>query len=133
MDLFKDKYLLTKEYFEKKPVTPDEETLTQQLNLAPVDKREPTPKEEESPPGCCFGHEVLDGKIVGLYFSAGWCPPCQTFTHLLCETYDELVKRNSNFEVVFLSFDKNVDEMETYFRSKHGNWYCLPFDDPFKE
>lgn len=133
MDLFKDKYLLTKEYFEKKPVTPDEETLTQQLNLAPVDKREPTPKEEESPPGRCFGHEVLDGKIVGLYFSAGWCPPCQTFTPLLCEMYDELVKRNSNFEVVFLSFDKNADEMETYFRSKHGNWYCLPLDDPFKE
>ena len=130
MDLFKDKYLLTKEFFEKKSVTPDEETL--QLILSPLDKKE-TPEVEEPPPGRYLGQEALDGKIVGLLFSAAWCPPCQQFLVLLCDLYDQLKARNANFEVVFLSFDKNAEQMESYFRAKHRDWYCLPFDDQFKE
>ncbi|KAL4235597.1 Nucleoredoxin-like protein 2 [Mactra antiquata] len=133
MDLFRDKLLLTKEYYEKKPLTPEEETLTQQLNLSPLDKKEEEPEEEQEPPGRYLGHDVLQGKIVGLYFSAGWCPPCQKFTPLLCALYDDLIARKSNFEVVFLSFDKNETEMEGYFRQAHRNWYVLPFDDPFKD
>lgn len=133
MDLFRDKFLLTKEYYEKKPVTPEEETLTQQLNLSPLDKKEEEPEEEKITPGRFLGHEALQGKIVGIYFSAGWCPPCQQFTPLLCTLYDELIARKSNFEVVFLSFDKNETDMETYFRQNHRNWYALPFDDPFRE
>ncbi|MEC8864888.1 MAG: hypothetical protein VXX20_00225, partial [Verrucomicrobiota bacterium] len=27
-----------------------------------------------------FSTEVLSGKMIGLYFSAGWCPPCKTFS-----------------------------------------------------
>ena len=131
MELFRDKHLYTKEYYEKKPVTPEEETLTQQLNLTSAE-----PEEEEEGkeiPGLVLGHEVLNGKIVGLYFSAGWCPPCQQFTPQLGELYEELKNRNANFEVVFLSFDKTPDDMEAYFRSKHKDWYVLPFDDPLKE
>ena len=133
MDLFRDKQLYTKEYYEKKPVTPEEETLTQQLNLTPIDAKTEEPEEEKIVPGLVLGHEVLNGKIVGLYYSAGWCPPCQQFTPLLGELYEELKNRNANFEVVFLSFDKNAEEMEAYFRSKHKDWYVLPFDDPMKE
>jgi len=131
MDLFRDKYLLTKEYFEKKVITPDEETLTEQLNLTPLDKKaEVAPTEV---PGRVLGHEALAGKIVGLYFSAGWCPPCQKFTPLLCELYDELRNRKAKFEIVFLSFDKNAGDMETYFMTRHRQWLTLPFDDPLKE
>lgn len=133
MDLFRDKCLLTKEYFEKKPITPEEETLTQQLNLTPIDKKEEESEEEKEIPGRVLGHEVLQGKIVGLYFSAGWCPPCQLFTPLLCNIYDELKNRKANFEIVFLSFDKTEDEMENYYRQKHRDWFALPFDDTFKE
>lgn len=133
MDLFKDKVLLTKEYFEKKPVTPDEETLTQQLNLTPLDKKSEEKEEEKDVPGRVLGQDALEGKIVGIYFSAGWCPPCQTFTPLLCNLYDELMNRKANFEIVFLSFDKTDADMEAYFLKKHRNWYALPLDDPFKE
>ena len=31
--------------------------------------------------------EVLDGKVVGIYFSAHWCPPCRGFTPKLAEWY----------------------------------------------
>ena len=133
MELFKDRYLLTREYFEKKPKTPEEETLTQQLNLTPSDRKDEEPEEEKEVPGRFLGHEVLIGKIVGLYFSAGWCPPCQQFTPLLGEVYDELKTRKANFEVIFLSFDKNETDMENYFRTKHKNWYAVQFDDPYKE
>lgn len=133
MELFRDKFLVTKEYFEKKPVTPESETLTQQLNLAPLDKNTEEKEETPIPPGRVLGHEALQGKLVGLYFSASWCPPCQMFIPQLCDMYNELLKRKANFEIVFLSFDKNETEMEMYFRSKQGNWHALPFDDPFKE
>ena len=131
MDLFRDKHLYTKEYYEKKLVTPEEETLTQELNLTSAEPE--IPEEEKEIPGLALGHEVLNGKIVGLYFSAGWCPPCQQFTPQLGELYEELKNRNANFEIVFLSFDKNADDMEGYFRSKHKDWFVLPFDDPLKE
>ena len=133
MELFRDKFLYTKEYYEKKPVTPEEETLTQQLNLTPTDAKTEETEEEKVVPGRVLGHEVLSGKIVGLYFSAGWCPPCQQFTPLLGGLYEELKTRNANFEVVFLSFDKTAEDMEQYFRSKHKDWYVLPFEDPIKE
>lgn len=133
MELFKDKELLTKEYFEKKPITPEEETLTQQLNLTSLDKKEEEPEVEKVIPGRYSASQVLKDKIVGLYFSAGWCPPCQQFTPLLGQVYDELQNRKSNFAVVFISYDKNEDEMEKYFRSKHRDWFALPFDDPLKE
>ena len=45
----------------------------------------------------------LRGKIVGLYFSAAWCPPCRAFTPILAEKYDELISEGNNFEIIFLS------------------------------
>ena len=34
--------------------------------------------------------EAHEGKVIGLYFSAHWCPPCTTFTPLLVKTYEKL-------------------------------------------
>ena len=31
-----------------------------------------------------------EGKVIGLYFSAHWCPPCKAFTPLLVKTYQKL-------------------------------------------
>jgi nucleoredoxin len=35
--------------------------------------------------------ETLGNKVVGIYFSAGRCPPCRDFTPSLCDFYTELV------------------------------------------
>ena len=58
------------------------------------------------------------------YFSAHWCPPCRTFTPLLAKFYKKN-RRGGNFEVVFVSNDKNKAEMLSYM--KQMPWNAVPF------
>ena len=71
--------------------------------------------------------EALRSKVVALYFSAGWCPPCQHFTPLLKEFYNELKEDELPFEIVFVSSDKTASNMETYMKQSHGDWLAVPF------
>ncbi|NXB85138.1 nucleoredoxin-like protein 2 [Vidua macroura] len=80
--------------------------------------------------------EALQNKVVGLYFSAGWCSPCRDFTPVLCDFYTELLEETeppAPFEVVFISSDHSAEEMAGYMRAMHGDWLALPFHDPYKQ
>ncbi|KAJ1524214.1 hypothetical protein ONE63_010734 [Megalurothrips usitatus] len=44
--------------------------------------------------------------VIGVYFSAHWCPPCKAFTPQLVATYNAVRERGHNFEVVFVSSDR---------------------------
>ena len=46
--------------------------------------------------------DALQGKYVGVYFSASWCPPCQRFTPLIVDAYTSSLKAK-NLEIVFVS------------------------------
>ncbi|MGH0169812.1 UNVERIFIED_CONTAM: hypothetical protein FKN15_075811 [Acipenser sinensis] len=73
--------------------------------------------------------EALRNKVVGLYFSAGWCPPCRDFMPILCDFYTELVEENdppAQFEIVFISSDKTAEDMVEYMPDLHGDWLALP-------
>ena len=48
----------------------------------------------------------LAGKVVGLYFSAEWCPPCKAFTPELVKLRDSA---SDKFEVVFVSSDRSPE------------------------
>ncbi|XP_074850260.1 nucleoredoxin-like protein 2 [Carettochelys insculpta] len=79
--------------------------------------------------------EALQNKLVGLYFSAGWCSPCRDFTPLLCDFYTELLEGGAApapFEIVFISSDRSPEEMAAYMHEMHGDWLALPFHDPYK-
>ncbi|KAG9130872.1 hypothetical protein Leryth_023630 [Lithospermum erythrorhizon] len=70
--------------------------------------------------------ESLKDKIVGLYFSASWCPPCQGFTPYLIEAYNELLPKG-NFEIVFVSSDHDEESFQGYFEKMP--WLAVPFSD----
>lgn len=63
-------------------------------------------------------------QIVGLYFSANWCPPCRAFTPKLSEAYKK-ISAIKPFEVVFVSSDHD----EAAFAAYHAEmpWVALPF------
>lgn len=68
------------------------------------------------------------GKVVGLYFSAHWCPPCRGFTPTLGEFYVKMkVSHPDIFEVVFVSSDRDEGQWASYFAEMP--WLALPFND----
>ncbi|KAG1671015.1 hypothetical protein FOA52_014259 [Chlamydomonas sp. UWO 241] len=69
---------------------------------------------------------TLDGKYVGLYFSAHWCPPCRAFTPQLKEAYEALTKAGKPFEIVFVSSDRSVGEFNDYYASMP--WAAMAWD-----
>ncbi|KAK1388579.1 Thioredoxin, nucleoredoxin [Heracleum sosnowskyi] len=69
----------------------------------------------------------LEGKVIGIYFSANWYPPCRSFNNLLINTYEQLKSCNSEFEIVFVSSDEDVDAFNT-FRAGMP-WLAIPFSD----
>jgi nucleoredoxin len=70
----------------------------------------------------------LRNKVVGLFFSAGWCPPCRRFLPVLVDFYQSLVGRGAPLEIVFISSDATVEDMTEYMQ-QHGNWLTLPHSD----
>ena len=58
--------------------------------------------------------QLMQGKeLLGLYFSASWCPPCKTFSPLLMQFYNATAK-DGKLEIVYVSSDANVGEFEGY-------------------
>lgn len=80
-----------------------------------------------SPTGAQVKVSNLDGKVLGLYFSANWYPPCRNFNKILVRTYEELKDNGSNFEVVYVSSDEDSDAFNEYHASMP--WPAIPFSD----
>ena len=58
-------------------------------------------------------------KVVGLYFSAHWCPPCRSFTPKLAKFYEKIskegmVERPMPLEIVFVSSDRDKRSFDKY-------------------
>ena len=69
---------------------------------------------------------TLAGKTIGLHFSAHWCPPCRKFTPQLVAFRDAVAK--DNFEIVFISFDKDKEAMDGYMKETKMGWLAIPYD-----
>jgi nucleoredoxin len=67
----------------------------------------------------------LDGKVLGLYFSAHWCPPCRGYTPELAKKYEELKAAGLPFEIIFVSSDRDEAAFDEYY-AEHP-WLALPY------
>ncbi|PSS28623.1 Nucleoredoxin like [Actinidia chinensis var. chinensis] len=69
----------------------------------------------------------LEGKTVGLYFSATAHRGCFEFTEKLVEVYKKLKEKGESFEIVLISLDGE----EEYFKQGFDTmpWLALPFND----
>ena len=77
--------------------------------------------------------EALKGKVVALYFSAHWCPPCRGFTPKLAAAYEMANEDEKKFEVVFVSSDESAQAQADYMLEMHGDWLRVPFDSPVRD
>lgn len=66
----------------------------------------------------------LSGKIIGIYFSAHWCPPCRQFTPNLIKFRND---HAAQFEVVFVSSDRSADDQQKYMKETGMPWPAIPF------
>merc|ERR1719326_438491 len=71
------------------------------------------------------------GKVLGIYFSAHWCPPCKGFTPKLVECYNKLKAAGKPFEIIFVSSDRSTEEFTSYFQEMP--WLAIPQGDKRKD
>lgn len=69
---------------------------------------------------------LKEKKVIAIYFSAHWCPPCRGFTPKLADWYTASFK-NLGMEVVFASSDRD----EAAFKDYYGEmpWLALPYSE----
>jgi len=72
--------------------------------------------------------EALGGKIVLLYASAHWCPPCRQFTPNLAKFYNA---NRADVEIVFLSCDHDEGAFDSYFATMP--WKAVPYECDLRE
>jgi len=74
-----------------------------------------------------------DQKLIGIYFSAHWCPPCRLFTPKLVDTYNLAIEEEKDFELVFVSFDRSEEDMLAYMKEANMPWLALPYESDATE
>ena len=76
----------------------------------------------------CSLEEFAGCKYVLLFFSAGWCPPCEQFLQVIKDFYSEVNIDQKLIEVLYISSDKlEADFKETYAKMP---WLTVPYSNP---
>jgi thiol-disulfide isomerase/thioredoxin len=65
-------------------------------------------------------------KYLFIYFSAHWCGPCRRFTPQLVKFYNKN-KKDSDFEILFFSYDRSRSKMFHYMRQAKMPWPAIPY------
>jgi len=69
-------------------------------------------------------------RVLGLYFSAHWCPPCRDFTPVLVKFYNQFKKSAAAYcllDIVLISSDHDEESFLEYL--KQMPWPAIPYDD----
>jgi len=71
----------------------------------------------------------VQGKPLGIYFSAHWCPPCRSWTPKLAEWYTAGLK--DKMEILFVSSDRDQKSFDEYLAEMP--WKALSFEQRDKK
>ena len=66
-------------------------------------------------------------EYYAIYYSAHWCPPCRKFTPQLVSFYNSYARKYDNFEIIFVSNDRNENDMKSYMKETNMPWPALEF------
>jgi nucleoredoxin len=72
---------------------------------------------------------ILKTKVIGLYFTSSWCPPCEAFSSDLLVLYNEVNLKEKNFEVIQISNERNDKEFKEFISK--DPWLFVNYEDPF--
>ena len=70
---------------------------------------------------------IKNAKVICLFFSASYCPPCIGFTPLLNDFYEDVNAEVKQLEIIIVPKCRNEPEFTTYF--KEQPWLAIPFGD----
>ena len=73
-----------------------------------------------------------NAEFIAIYYSAHWCPPCRAFTPDLVKFHKRYSAKYDNFEVVFVSSDRNEKDMEGYMKWAKMEFPALSYDQKRK-
>jgi nucleoredoxin len=72
---------------------------------------------------------VINPKYTAIYYSAHWCPPCRAFTPELVKWYNGFQPKHKDFQLVFVSSDKDEAAMLGYMTEMKMPWPALKFGE----
>lgn len=70
---------------------------------------------------------LKDVRVFAIYSSAMWCGPCRKFTPKLVDYYRQVKARHPDFEIIFLSSDRDEFNMGNYMRTHHMPWPAVRY------
>ncbi len=76
-----------------------------------------------------FKKEGASPKYTAIYYSAHWCPPCRAFTPELVKWYNGFQPKHKDFQLVFVSSDKDEAAMLGYMTEMKMPWPALKFGE----
>ena len=76
----------------------------------------------------CNLDQISECQYVLLYFSAGWCAPCDQFLQVLKDFYSEVNLTEKIVEIMYVSCDND----EAQFKESYAKmpWITVPFNNP---
>lgn len=75
--------------------------------------------------------ELKGTRYFAFYNSAMWCAPCRKFTPKLIEFYQKTKPAHPEFEVIFLSKDRDEYNMGNYMRTEKMPWPAVRFGEQY--
>jgi nucleoredoxin len=73
--------------------------------------------------------ELEKVRVYAFYYSAAWCGPCRKFTPTLLAAYSQFKAQHPEFELIFVSRDRDEFNMAEYMRSHKMPWPAVRFED----